>query len=307
VSPASDLGLLLAALSAGALNWGFFVQQEAASSLPRISVRAPVRSLRSLFSSRRWLAGFSAGLAGWALYVAALALAPLSLVQATSAGGIGVLALLVARVRGVALERREWLGVGVALAGLAVLGVSLSGGARAAQPATWLPVMFWIGGSLALAGIFAGPFGRALAPGAGLGLAAGVLYATGDVGTKAAVTGGIMLGFVPVLLACHGLGFVSLQLGFQRGGALATAGLATLMTNALPIAAGMLVFRERVPAGALGAARLVAFGAVVAGTVLLARTSGDHVEQASPTPRGAPQLGPPGATAAEPDRVPAPG
>ena len=93
----------------------------------------------------------------------------------------------------------------------------------------------------------------------------------GDVGTKAALGGGTRLAFVPVLLACHGLAFASLQLGFQRGGALATAGLATLFTNALPIAAGTTIFGEGIPAGALGAARVVAFACAVAGAALLAR------------------------------------
>ena len=77
--------------------------------------------------------------------------------------------------------------------------------------------------------------------------------------------------FTAAVLACHGLAFVMLQLGFQRGGALATAGVSTLATNALPIAAGMVVFGERVPAGGLGALRVLAFAAVVAGAALLAR------------------------------------
>src|SRR5205814_3952167 len=109
-----------------------------------------------------------------------------------------------------------------------------------------------------------------LAPGAGLGAAAGILYAAGDVGTKAAVHGGSRLAFVPVLLACHGLAFVALQLGFQRGGPLATAGVATLLTNSLPIAAGLVIFGEPLPGGALGDLRLVAFALVVVGAAALA-------------------------------------
>jgi hypothetical protein len=73
------------------------------------------------------------------------------------------------------------------------------------------------------------------------------------------------------VLACHGLAFVVLQLGFQRGGALATAGVSTLLTNALPIAAGMAVFREGVPTGVFGVLRVAAFCAVVAGAAALAR------------------------------------
>src|SRR5439155_15110211 len=94
------------------------------------SPRRPLRSLRLLFSHGRWLLGFFVGIGGWVLYVAALALAPLSLVQATSAGGIGLLALLV-RATGVRLSAREWGGVGVAVLGLVLLGASLAGGRHA--------------------------------------------------------------------------------------------------------------------------------------------------------------------------------
>ena len=54
------------------------------------------------------------------------------------------------------------------------------------------------------------------------------------------------------MLAAHGLAFVALQFGFQRGGALATAGTATLLTNAVPIAAGLFLFNEHLPGGPLG-------------------------------------------------------
>ena len=62
-----------------------------------------------------------------------------------------------------------------------------------------------------------------------------------------------------------------LQLGYQKGGALTVAGLATLLTNALPIAAGSVVLGEPVPSGVFGAIRIVAFAAVTLGAILLAR------------------------------------
>jgi hypothetical protein len=62
-----------------------------------------------------------------------------------------------------------------------------------------------------------------------------------------------------------------LQVGYQAGGALTVAGLATLLTNALPIAAGTIVLDEPVPSGIFGGLRLLAFAAVVAGAFLLAR------------------------------------
>jgi hypothetical protein len=259
-------GLGLALLSAGALNWGYFVQHGVASGLPPLTVRKPLRSLAALFGNRRWLVGFFTGIGGWVLYVAALALAPLSLVQASSAGGLGVLAALTG-VR----SRRERLAVAASIAGLALLGVSLAGSNGAAGHASLVGAVVWMGASVIFAALAAGPAANVIARGAGLGIAAGVLYAAGDVGTKAAVSGGFHVAFVPALLACHGLAFVALQLGFQRGSALTTAGLATLWTNALPIAAGMTVFGEPLPSGLLGVARVAAFAAVVAGAALLTR------------------------------------
>jgi Putative esterase len=259
-------GLVLALLSAGALNWSYFVQHGVASSLPPLTVRRPLRSLAALFGNRRWLIGFCTGIGGWALYVAALALAPLSLVQASSAGGLGVLAALTG-----VNSRRERLAVATAIAGLALLGVSLAGSNGTPGRASLLGAAIWMGASVIAAAVAAGPAANVVARGAGLGIAAGVLYAAGDVGTKAAVSGGLHVAFVPALLACHGLAFVALQLGFQRGSALTTVGLATLWTNALPIAAGMTVFGEPLPGGALGVARVAAFAAVVAGAALLTR------------------------------------
>jgi hypothetical protein len=117
-----------------------------------------------------------------------------------------------------------------------------------------------------------------LPPGAGFGTAAGVLYAAGDVGTKAAVGGGARLWFIPAILACHGAAFVCMQLAFQRGGRLGTAGLAVLWTNALPIVAGTIVFGESLPGGFSGTARVVAFVLVLIGAAALSRVPIDEPE-----------------------------
>jgi hypothetical protein len=285
VSGSLVLALVLA-LASAALNWGFYRQHEQASTLPPLSLARPFHSLRLLFSDLRWLTGFLVGIGGWVLYVAALAYGPLSLVQAASAGGIGILALLVWRFGGVPLVRREWAGVAVSICGLFLLGISLIGSAGNAHHwgshASWPAVVVWIAASAVLAAVFAGPASGLVAAGAGFGIGAGFLYAAGDVATKAAVAGGWRLLFVPAVLAAHGLGFVMLQLGFQRGKALATAGVATLFTNAVPIAAGMALFHEPLPVGARGVQRILAFAAVVAGAALLTHSS-EHAPPETPT------------------------
>src|SRR5205823_6980229 len=142
-----------------------------------------------LFRHPRWLLGFLVGIGGWVLYVAALRVAPLSLVQSASAGGIGILALLASR-GGATLERREKLGVAAATAGLLLLRLSLVHHGAGRSSGSAAAVAAWMAASAVVAALAAGAGARALAPGAGLGVAAGTLYAAGDVGTKAAVAGG---------------------------------------------------------------------------------------------------------------------
>ena len=77
------------------------------------------------------------------------------------------------------------------------------------------------------------------------------------------------LAFIAALIAAYAFGTLVLQAGFQRGGALTTAGIATLLTNALPIVAGTTIFGEPLPEGWLGAVRIAAFACVVVGAVFL--------------------------------------
>src|SRR5207249_9049083 len=128
-------------------------------------------------------------------------------------------------------------GVGVAMAGLILLGVSLAGTNDAGSRTSLRPLLAWLVASVILAAIAMGPMARTVAPGAGFGIASGILYAAGDVANKAAYGGRYWLW--PVLCAFHLVALIGLQMGFQRGGALATAGSANLLLNALPIVAGV--------------------------------------------------------------------
>ena len=265
------LGLILALAAAVAFNWSWVSQHTITSRLPALSVRRPFASLAMLFREPRWLRAFVVGIAGWVLYVVAVKLAPLSLVQAVSAGGLALLAVFAQRATGERLPRREWIGVGMAVVGLLLLSVSLVGGSVRGAHGAAVAVAGWFVVSLVVAALAAGPIGPRLAPGAGFGLAAGLMYAAADVGTKAAVAGGRALIFVAPVCAFHGVAFTLIQLAFQRGRALATAGLSSFCTNAVPIAAGIAIFHERVPSGWLGALRVAAFVCVVLGAAAVAR------------------------------------
>src|SRR5207302_1420896 len=103
------------------------------------------------------------------------------------------------------------------------------------------------------------------------GVAGGLFFSIGDIATKVATQGGVRAVFAVLLLLGYGLGTALLQIGYQAGAALTVAGLATLVTNALPIAAGTVILDEPVPTGWHGVIRVFAFAAVVTGAVLLAR------------------------------------
>src|SRR5581483_1669548 len=188
-----------------------------------------------------------------------------------AAGGVGILAVMVSRYRGVALTRLERLGVAVSVGGLALLGISLAGAHGPGGKGSYLALGVWLGASLAGASAATRLLPPLVGGGPAYGIATGVLFAAGDVSTKAAVGGGARLGLVAGLILFYSLGTIVLQSGFQRGNPLTTAGIATLFTNAVPIVAGETIFDEPRPEGWLGVVRIVSFGLVVGGAAALSR------------------------------------
>jgi len=265
------IGLVLALATAAAFNWSWVAQHAITSQLPRLELRRPIWSLKLLFAHRRWLIAFLVGIVGWFFYVLALRLAPLSLVQSVSAGGLGLLGVFAQRASGESLPRREWVGIGLAVVGLIFLSVSLADASTHAKHGSWFALGTWFVLSLLGVLLFLGPIAPLLAPGAAWGISAGLMYAAADVGTKAAVGGGLFLLVILPVWLCHGLAFTIIQMGFQRGRALATAGLSSFCTNALPIAGGIIVYQEHVPGGALGVLRVLAFACIVLGAAAVAR------------------------------------
>jgi hypothetical protein len=273
-----DLGtaiaIPLAAGSATLTNIAYLRQHDAAAAMPALSMRRPLHSVHLLVSDRSWLLGFAMETSGFLLYALALSLAPLSLVQSIAAGGIGVLAYVSARVTGKPLGRRRQIGVGLSLAGLVALGISLAKASGNSHHGSDAAVAAWLGGTAVLAVIALVVGRRVGALGVAQGIAGGLLFSIGDISVKLLTAGGTRVAFVVTLVLGYTLGTALLQLGYQRSGALTVAGLATLLTNAMPILAGTVVLGEPVPPGVFGALRVIAFIAVVAGAFLLATPDG---------------------------------
>ena len=297
MSASTAAALALAIVSATLTNLAYSREHDAAAELPTLTLRHPLASVRLLLTDRSWVAGFALEGGGFALYAGALALGSLALVQSVAAGGIGVLAWASARAAHRKLEPRERLGVAISFLGLALLGVSLQHSSGEGHGGHLPSIVVWLGGTAVLgaAVLHLGPrFG--VSPAVSRGLAGGLLFSIGDISTKLATEGGVRTAFLITLVAGYLCGTALLQSGYQeRGGAaVRVAGIATLVTNALPILAGTLLLEEPVPSGALGAARALAFAAVVGGAFLLAK---EEPPPPAPAPtRRMPQA--PGATLA---------
>jgi hypothetical protein len=271
VRGATVAGLVLAFLSAVLINIAYLREHEAAAGLPALSMRRPVQSARLLLGDSSWLLGFAMESGGFLLYVAALALAPLSLVQSIGAGGIGVLAFASARMARRRLSPVELAGVLLSVLGLVALAVSLVGGKAREGEGKLGPILAWLGATAFVASVLAVAGRRRWGTAVASGVAGGLFFSIGDISTKVATQGGARAAFGVLLLIGYAAGTGLLQVGYQAGRALTVAGLATLATNALPIAAGTVILAEPLPTGVLGAIRLAAFVAVVTGAVLLAR------------------------------------
>jgi hypothetical protein len=281
VNTSTAVALVLALVSTVLINLAYLREHDAAAALPVLCIRRPLQSAWVLLTDRSWLIGFTMETAGFLLYVAALALASLALVQSVAAGGIGLLAYVSARVTGMRLGGRERNGVLFSILGLVVLAVSLAGGSSEGGAGSTAAILVWLGATAAAA-LLVVSLGRMMAGvGVAQGVAGGLFFSLGDVSTKVATQGGARLVFVIPLILGYTLGTWLLQLGYQRGGALTVAGLATLLTNAVPIAAGTIVLDEPVPSGAYGGLRIFAFAAVTIGAILLARPERKRAAQAS--------------------------
>jgi len=263
------LGLILSLVSAIAVNWAYTREHDAVAGLPPMSPRRPLEAARVLVRRRAWLAAFGTETAGWLVYVAALRLAPLALVQAVGASGIAVLALAGVRGRVSRLPWREQLAVVLAVLGLLLLSLSLTGAHPADRAPSAPGAATWLGLCAAAAAILSVARTR-FAHAAVLGLAAGLLFSGGDISARLVVFGGAWVLVVVPLVVFYALGSVQLQAAFQHGDAVTAAGIATLATNAVPIAAGVVLLNEQLPGGASRVLLIAAFALVVASGFLLA-------------------------------------
>lgn len=248
------LGILLALACALTTNVGFLYKHRGACQTAAVDVRHPLRSTKALFCSRAFAIGFAIGSGAWMFHVAAMSMAPLSVVQSVLAGGVVLLAVMAERSFGLRISRRQWIGIALTAVGLLLLGVSLPAvhGAHS---------HFAVPGIIAFEATFLGvglllTMGRRLGiPGHHhafmLGASSGVMFAVSDVAIKA-ISGefghhGILAlasPFLPIAIFASVAAFFTSAKGLQSGDPVPVIAVTGTAANVGGVIGGIIVFGD---------------------------------------------------------------
>jgi hypothetical protein len=274
----SEIGLILALGCAAFSGVALLCKHRGAVAAPDVAMRNPLRSAAALFRSRWWLIGFGLATLGWGLHVAALSMAPLSLVQAVIAGGLALLAVPARRWFGIAVGTRDLLALCLCAAGLSFLALT-AGHGHENGTFTGSTMLAFEGGTLGLVGVllFASAHRRLVSRGwMLLAVAAGTSLGVSDVAIKAlAVTVpasplSLISPWTAMAIVGGVGGFLALARGLQLGEPVAVMVAFSASATLAAITGGILVFGDPLGSDALDViARSLAFVAVIAAAALL--------------------------------------
>ena len=267
------IGIALALACAFATNLGFLYKYRGACAAASVDVRHPLRSAAALFGSKWFAIGMLVAVAAWALHVGALALAPMSVVQAVLSGGVVLLAVMAERLFGFQVGARQWAGVAFTALGLILLGVTLpsTGGSHSqfslAGMIAFEGALVGVGGLLIMGPRLGGP---AHHHGVMLGAAAGILFGVSDTAIKA-LTGlfgdaglaGLLSPWLLTAVLASIVAFYASARGLQDGEAVPVIAVTGTAANVTGIAGGIIVFGDPLPGDPLGVIVQVAAFAMV--------------------------------------------
>jgi uncharacterized membrane protein len=255
-------GILLALACALATNIGFLFKHRGVCAAPAVDIRRPIKCAISLYKSPLFAIGMVIATGAWVFHVAAMSIAPLSLVQAVLAGGVVLLAVMAERFFGLEVGRRQWLGLGLTAVGLVLLGVSLPH-VRGTDSHFSLAGMISFEAALIGGGtlLIMGP--RMGAPrehhGFMLGAAAGIMFGVSDISIKA-ISGlvgsegiwGLLSPWMLICVIASVAGFYACAKSLQDGDAVPVIAITGTAANMAGIVGGIIVFGDPLSGNPLG-------------------------------------------------------
>jgi multidrug transporter EmrE-like cation transporter len=297
VSLAVGLGLVCALLSALGTNLAFLFKHRGAVAAPDVDMRHPLRSAADLFRSRWWSIGWAVAAGAFALHVAALSLAPISIGQAVLAGGLVFLAVLAERFFGFELGRRQWIGIGLVAVSLALLTVTGGGGgAHSDYSLAGMIVFEGIAVVLGVLVVVSHLIDRIrVERGVLLGIAAGLGFGISDVAIKG-LSGdlgggpiGLLSPWAVVVLTAAVFSFFASARSLQIGDGVAVIAVTSVAANLSTILAGLAVFGDRLGDDALVVGlRIAAFALILVGAALIPAPvrAGEALKESAAEPQG---------------------
>jgi len=273
-----EVGIALALVAALMTNLASLLKHRGCHHAAPVHLRRPLQSVRGLAGSRWFAAGWGLAAIAWLIHVAALSMAPISLVQAVLAGGAVLLAVMSQRLFGDPVERRQWLALLLGGGGLALLAVTVPQLHGSHSEFSVGAILGFEGGLALLAsGLALGHRSQRLAQRHGVLLAAlaGTLIAFAGIAIKGLFGVGeisiaLITPWVALIVVCGALAQYTTVAALQRGQAIEAIGLIGLVANASQIAGGVLVFGDPLAANPLGIAlQTTAFAMVCASALLL--------------------------------------
>jgi drug/metabolite transporter (DMT)-like permease len=293
LSLAVGLGLICALLSALGTNLAFLFKHRGAVAAPDVDMRHPLRSAVDLFRSKWWSIGWGVAALAFALHVAALTLAPISIGQAVLAGGLVFLAVLAERFFGFELGRRQWIGIGVVAISLSLLTLTGGGGGGGAGSGYSLAGMIIFEGiaiCLGLLLVFSHLIERInVQPGVLLGVAGGLGFGISDVAIKA-LSGDLesvpdlLSPWTVIIVTAAVFSFFASARSLQIGDGVTVIAVTSVAANLSTILAGLAVFGDRIGNNALEiGVRLAAFVMILVGAALIPAPvrAGEALEEAA--------------------------
>jgi drug/metabolite transporter (DMT)-like permease len=279
VSLAVGVGLVCALLSALGTNLAFLFKQRGAVAAPDVDMRHPLRSAIDLFRSKWWSIGWGVAGVAFALHVAALALAPISIGQAVLAGGLVFLAVLAERFFGFELGRRQWIGIGLVAVSLSLLTLTggRGGGAHSGYSLAGMIIFEGIAVCVGLLLVLSHLIERIPAQrGVLLGIAGGLGFGISDVAIKA-LSGdldsgpvGLLSPWSVVIVTAAVFSFFASARSLQIGDGVAVIAVTSVAANLSTILAGLAVFGDRLGRDALViGVRVAAFALILVGAALI--------------------------------------
>lgn len=274
---------LLAGFAASILlALGLLMMKSRSEELPAAAGAGILGAMIQWLGDPVWIGGLGVETAGYALYIVALADAPVSIVAVVMQGGIAMFVVLAAVLLHERASPHEWLGIAGIIAAMGLLGVSLEGGAAQGATDARALVTLTAAGIVAAAVLWVAT--RMRTTGVAEAIASGIAFGLGSLYAKAladAFVAQAAIGIVTrvaaspwfyLTIAANIGGLVLLQNSFHWARGIIVMPLSSACSNVVPIIGGMVAFAEVLPASRLAAAmRVGAFVlTIVAGAMLAA-------------------------------------